>query len=321
MRVYQARGYIFESVVWKLLSKFGYIDVTSGNIKGRGAEHQIDAYGLLSIPTAFIYQIRLICECKYYKSKIQLHNIRNFVGVLKDISENYFILSHQNPDIMERYNDVGCFFSASQYTIDAQEYAWAHNIFLVSFYNNPFLESLLDKISLYTKHYNYLFKNATKKSVVNGFWKFIENTEVLNQDTEKPSMAMGILDGKYPVALVGKENWLNDLDIIDSFYNETIEATKTYRVEYETETAFHLNAKNQKIVLTIPNIIARRVINCINNADCGAEIFTIDIPYIKEYREMKIRRFIKIKVYMSHYEKESYLKKLNANIWDNYYDK
>ncbi|QOR36885.1 restriction endonuclease [Clostridium sp. 'deep sea'] len=316
MRDYQARGYILESVVWKILSKFGYIEVASGNIRGRGAEHQIDAYGLLSFPTAFIYRIRLICECKYYKRKIQLHNIRNFVGVVKDISENYFTIAHHNANSLDRYNDAGCFFSASEYTIDAQEYAWAQNIFLVSFYRNPFLEPILERISQFAEYAvsrkSYL-ENATKQSVVDDFWQFTEEERESNKSLLKdyPSVAMGILDDNYPVALVGEDNWLNDLDALDNNYSEIVEAIKSHRVEYETETAFHLHVKAKYIVFTLPNAIANRVINRIDLAEKGNEIFTIDIPYIKEFKNEKIRRFIKIKVHLPDDEKYSYLNKIS----------
>lgn len=48
----QARGYIFEYIVLDSLKQSGYINVTSSTLRGRGASHQIDAYGTLSIPTA-----------------------------------------------------------------------------------------------------------------------------------------------------------------------------------------------------------------------------------------------------------------------------
>ncbi|MBT2584216.1 hypothetical protein [Planococcus sp. ISL-109] len=72
MKDYQARGYIFESIVWKLMEKHGYIDVKIATLRGRGACHQIDSYGVLKIPTPFIYPIRLLSEAKCYSNPIQL---------------------------------------------------------------------------------------------------------------------------------------------------------------------------------------------------------------------------------------------------------
>ena len=96
MKDYQARGYLFEYEIWRLLEASGYIGVTTENLRGRGAEHQIDAYGTLSIPTPFVYPIRLICEAKCYKDPVELKHVRSFVGVLKDISENYFVGSNRS---------------------------------------------------------------------------------------------------------------------------------------------------------------------------------------------------------------------------------
>lgn len=96
MKDYQARGYLFEYEIWRFLKASGYVGVTTSKLRGRGADHQIDAYGTLSIPTPFVYPIRLICEAKCYTNPIELKHIRSFVGVMKDISENYFVGSNRS---------------------------------------------------------------------------------------------------------------------------------------------------------------------------------------------------------------------------------
>ncbi len=64
--------------------------------------------------------------------------MRNFVGVIKDISENYFVpISNRRlrirPKLEDRYTYAGAYFSVSGFTLDAQDYAWAHGIYLISF--------------------------------------------------------------------------------------------------------------------------------------------------------------------------------------------
>jgi len=82
MKELQARGYVFEKVIWDLLEEAGYVSVTTGLLEGRGARHQIDAYGTLKIPTAFTYPIRLLAEAKCYNGTAGLETIRNFLALL-----------------------------------------------------------------------------------------------------------------------------------------------------------------------------------------------------------------------------------------------
>ena len=75
------------------MRKTNYIDVKSQDVPGGGADHQIDSVGFFSFTIPFMYPVRLIAEAKWYKDdkKIGLGSMRDFVGVMKDISENYFV--------------------------------------------------------------------------------------------------------------------------------------------------------------------------------------------------------------------------------------
>lgn len=66
----QARGYAFEKIIQELLARSGYYKLETGTIKGRGAYHQIDAYGIFSYPVPYIYPIRIISEAKCYKNNV-----------------------------------------------------------------------------------------------------------------------------------------------------------------------------------------------------------------------------------------------------------
>ncbi len=111
MKTEQAAGYVFEKEIFNLLAESNYFNVRTEQLRGRGASHQIDAFGTLAIPTAFTYPIRLIAEAKCYSSTIQLHQIRSFVGVIKDISENYIVGENDQRNTPNRYLILDAFLA------------------------------------------------------------------------------------------------------------------------------------------------------------------------------------------------------------------
>lgn len=251
-----------------------------------------------------MYPIRLICECKCYSEnyKVGLPHIRNFVGVMKDISENYIVYKSGERNVAERHNDVGCFFSASSFTIDAQEYAWAHNIFIISFNNNSKLKYIINDIKMFVN--NIQLKNKNKKEIINQFKK----RDFSFSEDKNISVAIGIIDGVYPVTLIGNQKWLYDIDNMTDNFSEIILAEKTKRRSNKFDTLFTLNVRGKSINFTLPNIIANKIKNRVNQTNSGEQIFTIDIPYIRNINNYSIRRFVKIKVKLPNYEKEKYKK-------------
>ena len=93
MKEHQAREIIFEEKVKKLLQDSNYINIVEQNIPGRSSSHGINSYGKLNLPTAFIFPLRIIFQYKYYaKNKVELMHVRDFGGIIADISEtNYAI--------------------------------------------------------------------------------------------------------------------------------------------------------------------------------------------------------------------------------------
>ncbi len=139
-----------------------------GEIKGRGTKHQIDFTGIYSKNIPFVYPIRLLSECKYRTQrriikrsgrKIKLPPefkaitksfIREYIGVHKDISENYF--SDDKEDKI-RFLDIPIIFSAGGFNYEAEKLAWSHGINLVSHSEIPVLRDVLLGI-------NYLVDNV-----------------------------------------------------------------------------------------------------------------------------------------------------------------
>ena len=158
----QLRGYMFEVVIRHLLKMNDFkqistpvpnrINVTDDNkieIKGRGTWHQIDSPCTYNKCIPFIYDIRLLAEVKFYSSEIQKTKIREYIGVIKDISENYFVDSVNTIDNQKRFTDIGVFFAINGFQTEAEKLAFAHGIKTVSYSNNqvmntikPTLESL-----------------------------------------------------------------------------------------------------------------------------------------------------------------------------------
>jgi hypothetical protein len=161
------KGAILEELVLHLLTLVGYSPLKVGDegtqgghsgleLEGRGEWHQIDAAALLDHSPAFMYPLRLLVEAKCYAEgkSIGIDVVRNAVGVLKDISENYFnVKSHSITGSAlhiktQRYNYQSAIFTTSHYSRGATQYAVAHQIFLIQYERvalfKPVVEGLRD---------------------------------------------------------------------------------------------------------------------------------------------------------------------------------
>ncbi|MBU1087149.1 MAG: hypothetical protein KKD05_06475 [Candidatus Omnitrophica bacterium] len=162
----QLRGYIFEVVIRKLLSMNGFeqiVDmipnkvkihgVNNIEIKGRGTWHQIDCPCIYKKTVPFIHDIRLLAEIKFHTSEIQKDKIRQYIGVMKDISENYFIDEINTIENQKKYTDIGVFFAANGFQIEAEKLAFAHGIKTISYKNNEIVQKIKDNITLLESDY------------------------------------------------------------------------------------------------------------------------------------------------------------------------
>lgn len=161
----QIRGVLLEEAILYLLEKVGYeiIDVDPTvpdsslragraglEVRGRGSWHQIDALASFISSPAFMYPLRLMVEAKCYKKDrpVGIDVARNAVGVLKDISENYFSMTRRGGSEIQipRFNYHSAIFSTSGFTSGAAEYALAHQVFLIQYENVPVIQPLIDAI-------------------------------------------------------------------------------------------------------------------------------------------------------------------------------
>jgi len=106
------------------------------HVRGRGAIHQADALGEFAITPGFSLPIRLFLEAKYYRSRCQLQVVRNAHGVVHDVNENFIQIGSSRP--RRRFQYAYALFSASGFTVPAQEYALAQQISLIDLSGESF---------------------------------------------------------------------------------------------------------------------------------------------------------------------------------------
>ena len=100
-----------------------------------------------------MYPIRLIGEVKYYNRLVGKDTVRQFVGVLRDIQENYIVpveLEEEKktrlPKLPCRYIEVGTIFAAKEFTRTAELLAYAQGIKTISYKNNLMVNSIKEVI-------------------------------------------------------------------------------------------------------------------------------------------------------------------------------
>jgi len=240
----QIRGAILEEIVLILLEDAGY-RILNGNdgeeirnghggleLQGRGEWHQIDALVSYDFTPSFIYPIRLIVEAKAYlpnsnnRGRVGINAVRNAVGVLKDVNENYFSFTSQNSDNLykfKRFNYAYALFSLYGFTRNAQRYAVAHQVFLIQYYFNPLFQGIRNLISQINKwnifHTRYTELKQFRQSVrdylrnndssqihsIRSFFTEEGMRIVMNLKRELSTINgsyFGLLNGEYPIHLV-----------------------------------------------------------------------------------------------------------------------
>jgi len=107
-------------------------------------------------------------EVKFYKTHLSKEHIREYIGVIRDIQENYFVADGVNPqDFYPRKLEIGVYFSANGFQEEAEKLAYAHGIKTVSYENNLLINRLKFLVEELEK--NYLSVRCLKDNIWNAF--------------------------------------------------------------------------------------------------------------------------------------------------------
>lgn len=177
----QILGELFEIFVLKLVLMSGYkpIDITDIDqdrirhnrrrfieFKGRGEFHQIDVPVDLIFKPNFIYPIRLLGEVKYHQKPIEKHFIREEIGKMKDIQENYIVNDLLTREMRrKRRLEIFAFFSSSGFTEESERLAYAHGIKTISFENNYCIRKIIDFIRAFSLDISLLTEEEQKRKL------------------------------------------------------------------------------------------------------------------------------------------------------------
>lgn len=155
----QIRGMLLEEAILYLLRWSGYKTVEAVGadptlllggagleVKGRGADHQIDAIADQSIVIPFVYPQRLLVEAKCYKetATVGIDVVRNAVGVVKDCSELW--TRGDFSALASRFHYLYAIFSTALFSEDAQCYAFAQDVHLFPLAESAFIRPVVEAI-------------------------------------------------------------------------------------------------------------------------------------------------------------------------------
>lgn len=241
----QIRGGLLEEAILFLLRRIGYEPYSadallpehsdflrSGHsgleVRGRGTWHQLDSFALWRHSPAFVYPLHLMVEakCYAYNRPVGVEVPRNSLGVLKDISENYFTYSRGVDSFRApRYNCAAAVFSTSGFTRGATEYAVAHQIFLIQYDNVPAIQPLIDAIFEFDsgclrnskKNVASLIRMLYRRALSQGSWVEEPNSVLTNKGWQLLMGSVvaacraiggsyfGMLQGQWPLHLLRRE--------------------------------------------------------------------------------------------------------------------
>jgi len=161
----QIAGLLLEEALLSFLRVSGYEPVVRADpaddslfqfgdtlkVRGRGADHQIDAIADYLRTPPFGNPYRLLLEAKMYSDKVQINTIRNAFGVLRDVSEFWLGDAAAGQPRGRRWHYQYAVFSSKGFSSNAQMYAFAHDIYLLSLADTGVMAPVLSSIRALSK--------------------------------------------------------------------------------------------------------------------------------------------------------------------------
>ena len=278
MNKQQAKGYLLEVVISKLIEVNGYEVITEENIgntdefkscgrnglkvKGRGGYHQFDTLGTFRITPPFVYPLRLFVEAKFYSPDrpVGIEKVRMGVGILDDINTNYSTVNMTSAELfLARYNYHYAIFSTSGFSNDAQRYAIAHRIHLIDLSGSEYkyitdsIETIVDILMFDTNQIEKNLFEAFKRN-----FSYLIYTE--EEDEWNFKQALERIDNRLvPLILSLRKNikgkyiflaTINSVNIIplfaDTAFNELLKSNP------HQEVSIHFNQENSGEWVIVP---------------------------------------------------------------------
>ena len=202
----------------------------------------------------------------------------------------------------DRYTYSGCFFSATAFTKEAQEYAWAHNVFMSSMERIVVMQPILKRIDKFVSNLTETtINNISKYELLQGY-----NREMNDKDLN-PEAVIGVVNGVYPVMIFGKRGWFKPV-FEEALASEIGRAyiDSVYRSENQFEANFELNFMESSAEFSIPITILEKLMERVDNSTRENIIFNIDIPYVTN-KGKKI--FVSMEVFMEGFCRGEYINK------------
>lgn len=277
MNKQQAKGYLLEVVLSKLIEVNGYEVITAENIgntdefkscgrnglkvKGRGGYHQFDTLGTFRVTPPFVYPLRLFVEAKFYSPDrpVGIEKVRMGVGILDDINTNYSTVNMTSAELFRvRYNYHYAIFSTSGFSNDAQRYAIAHKIHLIDLSGSEYkyitgsIEDIVDILMLGT--------NQIEKNLFEAFKRNFSYLIYTEEDEWTFKRALKRIDNRLvPLILSLRENikgkyiflaTINSVNMIPLFaasaFNELLKSNPHQNI------SIHFNQENSDEWVVVP---------------------------------------------------------------------
>lgn len=298
------RGYLFEIVILQLLENNGFSSIKETQrgrvkidrknfveLKGRGTWHQIDCPMNCNFTIPFMYPIRLLGEVKFYSGQINKDKIREYIGVMKDIQENYFGLKNVTK-LPQRFIEVGAYFSANGFSSEAELLAYAHGIKTLSYKNNHIIndiKNIIEKLEMYHIDYDKIsgdrfsefmqtlsdffsgndVENSTYYEILDDFLEdnykdLLKNLYKLVVEKIKASF-VGYSDTGFSLHFISEEEFpeylFRNTDIAECkiYFDEIMKTNNTKKNEYSFYIVFSDDPDSKKFYFTPPEILLNSV--------------------------------------------------------------
>ncbi len=125
----------------------------------------------------------MLGETKFRATPISKKDMREFIGIIKDIQENYFTIDELNADMLQaRRTEIGVFFSANGFDTESEKLAYAHGIKTISYENNPIIKEIGYYIT--QLEMNFISVRVIREGYFNEFKRLF--SEVIDIDADFP---------------------------------------------------------------------------------------------------------------------------------------